>query len=612
MPEGRMAVDSLRKRLEPEFHYTDHLGNLRLAYRNAAPFYEVTAEPDRDAVEETYFATLDAFRTDARAHTGAHSLKVNSVTQPMYERIVIPVTAGEKLKLSVWGTGDCGSYGWKTGSEAHQQSPKPDNKKEDLSSFLAPALGFSQIETQAAEGKIQNQQLRFNLLSLLPLAKKLLGKKQKEAPTNKIITGPWASYILLRMRITHYPTSGGASTTWVVEERVHYVGDWKFLLRNIDIPSDGQIKISFEAEDNYLCNAIPDGFFDNFRVQRLSPVVFQENHYDPWGLNLKGIEENDAQTQQNVSENRLQSNAQSERETFFGLAWLETPNRPVDAQIGRMWGVDALADNFFFLSPMVFSGNNPILFADPSGLDFTETAWSWVKKLNEKMEKDIEDMDDNIRSLIRSLESVTDDKARNKINKKIAKAVEKRKEVNAKHDEVRAETATLAASSQMYNVNENFNEYNEEDKARPGNGSRTSGAVFNFDTEQFDINLPKGASVSDFAHELKHAYQFEIGDYSSGGVINIPRFRNFLYDKQDEIEAYQRGKLFGNKNTFTLSTLPKEYSSFEDTKVNVYNHPLTYMNLTNSSGHNAVLQKIANVYKHAFRVNGTTFKPIKR
>jgi hypothetical protein len=150
-----------------------------------------------------------------------------------------------------------------------------------------------------------------------------------------------------------------------VEERVHYVGDWKFLLRNIDIPSDGQIKISFEAEDNYLCNAIPDGFFDNFRVQRLSPVVFQENHYDPWGLNLKGIEENDAQTQQNVGENRLQSNAQSERETFFGLKWLETDFRAVDAQVGRLWGVDAIAMLTPGVSPMAFALNNPVMFNDP-------------------------------------------------------------------------------------------------------------------------------------------------------------------------------------------------------------------------------------------------------
>ena len=118
------------------------------------------------------------------------------------------------------------------------------------------------------------------------------------------------------MRITHYPTLDGLPTTWVVEERVHYVGDWKFLLRNIDIPSDGEIKISFDAEDNYLFNAYSDGFFDNFRVQHLSPVVFQENSYEPRGLNLKGIEENDTQTQQNLSENRMQYNGKEKTEGF--------------------------------------------------------------------------------------------------------------------------------------------------------------------------------------------------------------------------------------------------------------------------------------------------------
>jgi hypothetical protein len=107
---------------------------------------------------------------------------------------------------------------------------------------------------------------------------------------------------------------------------------------------------------------------DNFRVQRVAPVVFQENHYDPWGLNLKGIEENDLQTQQNTGENRLQSNAGSERETSFDLAWLETAFRPVDAQVGRLWGVDALAMLTPGISPMAFALNNPVSLNDPTGL----------------------------------------------------------------------------------------------------------------------------------------------------------------------------------------------------------------------------------------------------
>jgi RHS repeat-associated protein len=151
-----------------------------------------------------------------------------------------------------------------------------------------------------------------------------------------------------------------------VEERVHYVGDWKFLLRNIDIPSDGQIKISFEADDNYLCGAYPDGFFDNFRVQRLSPVVFQENHYDPWGLNLKGIEENDAQTQQNVGENRMQYNGKEKTEDF-SLMWNDHGARNLDLQIGRWNGVDALAHKYWDFSTYTAMGNNPIKFVDLNG-----------------------------------------------------------------------------------------------------------------------------------------------------------------------------------------------------------------------------------------------------
>jgi len=67
--------------------------------------------------------------------------------------------------------------------------------------------------------------------------------------------------------------------------------------------------------------------------------IVQENHYDPWGLNLIGLEERDWQSRREQKENAWQFNAKSELETTFALHWLETPNRAYDAQTGRFWCV---------------------------------------------------------------------------------------------------------------------------------------------------------------------------------------------------------------------------------------------------------------------------------
>jgi hypothetical protein len=55
------------------------------------------------------------------------------------------------------------------------------------------------------------------------------------------------------------------------------------------------------------------------------------------------------------------------------LDWLETAFRPVDAQVGRLWGVDALAMLTPGVSPMAFALNNPISFVDPTGLTSEST-----------------------------------------------------------------------------------------------------------------------------------------------------------------------------------------------------------------------------------------------
>lgn len=59
--------------------------------------------------------------------------------------------------------------------------------------------------------------------------------------------------------------------------------------------------------------------------------------------------------------------------------------------------------------------------------------------------------------------------------------------------------------------------------------------------------LDSGSDLGAFAHEFKHAYQFEKGRLSFLKDENsiITKTPGYLYDLTDEYEAHQRGSLFG-------------------------------------------------------------------
>lgn len=92
-------------------------------------------------------------------------------------------------------------------------------------------------------------------------------------------------------------------------------------------------------------------------------TLLQENHYDPWGLNLTDIEK--AYT----NADRYQYNAQTEKATLPNGSYdYDTDFRQYDPQTGRFKTIDPLADFYGSISPFSFGYNNPVSFNDPLGL----------------------------------------------------------------------------------------------------------------------------------------------------------------------------------------------------------------------------------------------------
>lgn len=101
--------------------------------------------------------------------------------------------------------------------------------------------------------------------------------------------------------------------------------------------------------------------------------LVQENHYDPWGLNLAGIEK------ETSTLDRFQFNGRTEKGLLpDGSFDYETPFRNYDATIGRFKSVDLLSDLQKDFSPFHFGYNNPVSFNDPSGLIPSNIPWGIV------------------------------------------------------------------------------------------------------------------------------------------------------------------------------------------------------------------------------------------
>lgn len=105
-------------------------------------------------------------------------------------------------------------------------------------------------------------------------------------------------------------------------------------------------------------------WFDDFTITYTPALVVQENHYDPWGLNLAGIEKEGDYLYQYNSASEKQEDL-LEQGYFYETD--QTDLRGYDPQLGRFRAVDVLADQMSGITPYQFSFNNPVMFSDPRG-----------------------------------------------------------------------------------------------------------------------------------------------------------------------------------------------------------------------------------------------------
>jgi RHS repeat-associated protein len=349
VPEGRLlhsaavAADPnqpVARRWQWEYQIKDHLGNLRLAIRVAQPGegddVSDSFEPGgsgRSASGSAGSAGMEHVaavrrRLPLRARTGEHVLLL-STPRGTAGRQVGPtlrraVSAGDSIRTEVWASFDLPQRpGWP----------------------VTPVVGGADAVPEGLAGKPRAgwlPRLKLSLTGLLALA-------------HRSATDPLPdAYLKLEL---YSADSVKQAEAWAYVSDTVPAGEWQRLQASLYASQSGYLEIKLVDESPTPV------FFDDLLLKIIKARGMQENHYDPWGLSLVGIE--------SLPVDRLERKQYNgkERVSEYGLEWNFHDARTLDKQTARWCQVDPLAEEEGqdAYSSYHFSYDNPVRYNDPDG-----------------------------------------------------------------------------------------------------------------------------------------------------------------------------------------------------------------------------------------------------
>jgi RHS repeat-associated protein len=318
-----------------EYHYKDHLGNLRLSFRDPKQEarYTATMEMGNAAVkEEVQFANLRSTRSDIT--TGKKGFNNSNYYSSLNSSGSNPKTLGPWKTLKV-NSGDAIT----AKVYAHYDAPSGSSGV-SLATFLSTA---SRVSGGSESGKN------------IPLLQ--LGLTIDPVPSNNSLPKAYLRYEYFDKNYK-YLGRGHQLVSTDAQGQVAGVDKWELLslsLSESSILEDGYVQIYVANESGVEVR------FDDLEITYKEARVVQENHYSPFGNNLIGIEK------QGQPDHKFQYNGK-EKQGELGLNWSDYGARMYDPQLGRWHSVDPLAELMRRHSPYNYAFDNPMRFTDPDGM----------------------------------------------------------------------------------------------------------------------------------------------------------------------------------------------------------------------------------------------------
>ncbi|WP_345055661.1 DUF6443 domain-containing protein, partial [Hymenobacter glaciei] len=366
--EGRVLVFFHRPPFNPkapsfttyqrEFVFKDHLGNLRLAYRlGQVHTYRATLEQDREthAREAQQFDSLSvsapiAFAT-ARAHTSGYVARLNAggaAPQPLGPLTQFAVQKGDTVRATAFGL-----YPQATSNQSFAFS---------LAGFIASLLQPTPAGTPprldgARRGGLPLLQVGLSSAALLALPRLPGGVPQ--------------GYL----RVLSFNEDSVLVDQRTVQLTAAALNNYEALQSGpLVVQQNGYVSVYVGNE------SAADVYFDDVTIEHRQGLQVQENQYDPWGINLAGLDFNSPGIK---PLNQYQFNGK-ERQNDLGLNWSDYGARMYDAQLGSWHAVDPLADKMRRYSPYNYAFDNPVRFIDPDGMGPIDGIGKFLSNLGHK------------------------------------------------------------------------------------------------------------------------------------------------------------------------------------------------------------------------------------
>ncbi|WP_339881304.1 DUF6443 domain-containing protein [uncultured Algoriphagus sp.] len=329
--EGRASYEN--SAFQYEFFVKDHLGNVRQVIRAPVSVFRVaTMEPENTQEEEKYFENISESRQGAGEHNKTPGGYATAWLNAARNRILGPsrsqeVQQGDSVTLEVFG-----KY--------------VDPKKIRLSpaSFVRSGMDKRMIRHLTEYGQNLsaggvNEIAIANVVALV-----ITELQQKPVPE------AYMAYALYDSDSTLYDQ--GKVTLSRRARNKH-----EELTKKIAVSKDGYI-------ETYLVNETSDDvWFDQFSVTSTGPLIVQETHYDPWGVELSGL----GYQYGGIKVNPYLYNGK-EANGHLGVNMYDFGARMYDPAIGRWFVMDPMAEQMHRHSPYNYAYNNPMRFIDPDGM----------------------------------------------------------------------------------------------------------------------------------------------------------------------------------------------------------------------------------------------------